>query len=67
MKEEHYIYIIVLLVLYLIFNNSCRSNEYFGSGPAIFLPDGYGEGAYSDNIKLEPVYRENTLPTIYDS
>ena len=54
----------LLFIIYILFVNSC--NEYFGSGPEIFGPTKFMEGTYYDNINLEPVYRENKLPTIYD-
>ncbi len=61
-------FILVLLIIFTIFFlyfNSCNYS-YFGSGPSIFLEEGYGDGAYYDNRRLEPLYREIRLKTIYD-
>jgi hypothetical protein len=66
---ECYILICILLVLFLIYINSCgprHQNEYFGTGPEIFNPEGYGEMTYYDNRNLEPVYYVIDLPTFYD-
>ncbi len=57
--------LLILLTILFLFFNSCNYSH-FGSGPSIFLEEGYGEGTYYDNIRLEPLYREIKFKTIYD-
>jgi hypothetical protein len=67
MEDDLLLCLSTILIVLLVYRNSNLCNEYYGTGPEIFNPEGYGEhGMYNDNIRLEPVYRYNKLPTIYD-
>lgn len=62
--NNYLVVILFFLILILISDNSCI--EPFGSGPIMFIPEGYGEKVYYDNDNLEPLYRTSLMPTIYD-
>lgn len=54
--------LILIVLIFLIYFNSCRSS-YFGSGPAIFTEDN-SYGYYAPEYHVEPIYRKITLPLI---
>jgi hypothetical protein len=59
---DHYTFLLLLLIIFMCYVNTTR-RECFGSGPEIFDP---ANDIFNYDNKLEPVYRSNTLPTIYD-
>jgi hypothetical protein len=65
MDVDFVLVLLMILTIFFLYFNSCNYS-YFGSGPSIFLEEGYGEGTYYDNMRLEPIYREIKLKTIYD-
>ncbi len=72
-KQMESIWSLIILTMVLLtialFNTTlfrAPPHEYFGSGPEIFLEEGYGSTAITDNNYLAPVYTQFNLPTIFD-
>ena len=57
MLEVHIVFVITFIIIIMLFLALHSNKDYFGSGPAIFVPEGGGmRGSYTDNINLAPVY-----------
>lgn len=67
LNSDYLIVLFIILTIFLLYFNT-HNYSHFGSGPSIFLEEGYGDkGQYYDNARLEPLYREISFKTIYDN